>query len=306
MRSGPILGRVIRAPGAAPSPGHSFPQLSPLSISWLLWGVPKDIPPRQPAVSGSAPGPMVPMSAEDFARKKRKVIFVWIGGILLGALIGVWLYQSSSNSQEFQKAFDDGEQMLKATRYPEAIQSLSRAVELNSNLASAYLLRGRAHAALDQTEPALKDFAKAIELQPANGEAYMERAAVHLAANQYAEVVADCGEALSRDPKRVYAHTLRGMAYRELRNFPKALEDFNRAVELSPGLDNYFQRATVYQALGDHTKAVGDLDQVISLFPTSPMGYLARARSREAMGDAAGARDDRETGRRLEERTPGQ
>jgi hypothetical protein len=58
--------------------------------------------------------------------------------------------------------------------------------------------------------------------------------------------------------------------------------------------------------MGNHSKAIEDLDQVVSLFPGSPMGYLARAKSREAIGDISGARSDREEGRRLEERPPGQ
>jgi tetratricopeptide (TPR) repeat protein len=245
---------------------------------------------------------MVPMSAEDFARGKRKVLFRWLGAGLLIVLLGVWIYQRSSNSQEVQKAFNDGEQMLKATRYTEAIQSFDHALSLNSSLTRAYLQRGRAYAALSQTEPAIRDFTKVIQLQPGSAEAYVERASAHLVANDYAAVAADCGEAISRDPKLTYAYTLRGIAFREMGSLPKALESFNHALDLSPGLDNYFQRATVYQALGDHTKAIADLDQVISLFPTSPMGYLARAKSREAMGDAAGARKDRETGRILEDR----
>ena len=130
----------------------------------------------------------------------------------------------------------------------------------------------------------------------------MDRAAAHLGASDYQAVVADCGEALAKDPKLTYAYTLRGTAFRELHDLPQALENFNRAVELAPGLDNYFQRATVYQSMGDHTKAIADFDQVISLFPSSPMGYLARAKSREANGDLAGARSDREAGRVLEER----
>ena len=134
----------------------------------------------------------------------------------------------------------------------------------------------------------------------------MERASVHLGTDDYQAVIADTGEALRRDPKLTYAYNLRGMAYRALGNLPKSLEDFNHAVELAPGLDTYFQRATTYQSMGDHPKAIADLDQVIALFPTSPMGYLARAKSREAIGDAAGARSDRETGRQLEDRAPGQ
>jgi tetratricopeptide (TPR) repeat protein len=134
----------------------------------------------------------------------------------------------------------------------------------------------------------------------------MERASAHFTLMDYQGVIADCGEVLRRDPKLAYAYTLRGRAFRESGNFPKSLEDFNRAVELSPGLDTYFQRASSYQSLGQHKLAIADLDRVIELFPTSPMGYLARAKSREAIGDLIGTREDREEGRRLEERAPGQ
>jgi tetratricopeptide (TPR) repeat protein len=249
---------------------------------------------------------MVPMSPADFARGKRRTIFVWIGAALFIALLGVWIYARSTDSQDVRKALSDGEQMLKNTRYAEAIQSFDRALALKSNLSRAYLLRGRANAALNQTAPAIRDFTKVTQLEPGSVEAYVERAGVRFGTNDYAGTVADCGEAIQIDPKLTYAHTLRGMAFREMGNLPKSLEDFNRAVELAPGLDTYFQRATTYQAIGDHAKAISDLDQVISMFPTSPMGYLARAKSRTAIGDLAGARSDREEGGRLEDRAPGQ
>ena len=249
---------------------------------------------------------MVPVSAEDFARAKRRIVFKWLGVGLLVILVGFGIYEKSRSSEDGRKALSDGEQMLKAARYTEAIQSLDRALATNSGMVNAYLLRGRANAALGQAEPAVADFTKVIQLQPASSDAYVERAAIHLRTNDYPAVVADCGEAISRNPKLTYAYTLRGMAFREMGNLPKSLEDFNHAVELSPGLDTYFQRATTYQSMGDHAKALADLDQVVSLFPTSPMGYLSRAKSREATGDLAGARSDRETGRLLEDRNPGQ
>jgi len=242
------------------------------------------------------------MSAEDFARTKRKKLFLWLGAAVVVILLGAWIYGRSSGSQEVTKALNDGEQLFKANRYAEAIQSFDRAVALNHDQTRAYLLRGRASAALGQMEPAIRDFTKVIELKPSSAEAYVERASVHLRANNYAKAAADCGDALAKDPKLTYAYTLRGMALREMGDYPRALQDFNRAVELAPGLDNYFQRATAYQALGDHAKAIADLDEVIALFPASPMGYLARAKSRAAMGDTAGAHSDREAGRRLEER----
>ena len=95
------------------------------------------------------------------------------------------------------------------------------------------------------------------------------------------------------------------MALRKSAGPQQALGDFNRAVELSPDEPNYFQRAATYQLMGEHKMAIADLNQVIALSPDSPMGYLARAKSRDAVGDLAGARSDREQGRILEGREKG-
>jgi tetratricopeptide (TPR) repeat protein len=246
------------------------------------------------------------VSAEDFSRRKRRIVLKWAGAGLLIVLIVVFVYLRSTKAVDGQKAVDDGEQMLKANRYTEAIQSFDRALALNSGLVNAYLLRGRANVGLSQLEPAIRDFTKVTQLRPNSPDAFLERASARLALTEYQEVIADCGEVLSRDPKLAYAYTLRGRAFRETGNFPKSLEDFNRAVELSPGLDTYFQRASSYASMGEHKMAIADLDRVIDLYPTSPMGYLARAKSREAIGDLGGARDDREQGRLLERRLPGQ
>jgi tetratricopeptide (TPR) repeat protein len=248
----------------------------------------------------------VPVSAEDFARAQRRVVFKWLGVALVVVLGGVLIYQRLVSSHDSRKALNDGEQMLKTGRYAEAITAFDRALAADRGLAKGYLLRARANAAMDRTEAAIRDFSKVIQLQPGNAGAFVERATVHLGAYEYPAVIADCGEALQRDPNLAYAYTLRGLAWREMGNPARSLEDFNRAVELAPGMETYFQRAATYQSLGEHPKAMADLDQVVSIVPSSPMGYLARARSREAMGDAPGARSDRETGRRLEKRPPDQ
>ena len=268
-------------------------------------GVSQETPPNE-AASSRKPAAFVPVSAEDFARAKRRIIYKWLGAALLLILVGIGIYERSTTSQDSRKALNDGEQLLKAGRYPEAIETLDRALAADSSQANAYLFRARANAALGQAEAAVRDFTKVVQLKPADVGPLVERASVHLNANDYQAVIADCGEAIQKDPKLTYAWILCGMAFRALGNLPKSLEDFNQAVQLAPGLDTYFQRATTYQSMGNHTKAIEDLDQVVSLFPTSPMGYLARAKSREALGDVSGARSDREEGRRLEERPPGQ
>ena len=241
----------------------------------------------------------MPVSAEDFARAERRAIFKYLSVALLLILGAVLAYQRLASSQDSRKALNDGEQMLKAGRYAEAIAAFDRALAADRGLAKGYLFRARANAAMNRNEAAIRDFTKVIQLQPGNAGALVERAAVHLGADEYPEVIADCDQALQRDSELSYAYMLRGIAWRGSGDLSRSLENFNRAVELTPGMETYSQRAATYQSLGEHPKAIADLDQVVSISPSSPMGYLARARSREALGDGPGARNDRETGRRL-------
>ena len=50
----------------------------------------------------------------------------------------------------------------------------------------------------------------------------------------------------------------------------KAIEDFSKAVELEPNLDNYFQRASTYQGLGDHARAIADFNKALEEDPLQP------------------------------------
>src|SRR5438552_2025644 len=86
-------------------------------------GVPQETPQHPEAHSSLKPESMVPMSPEDFARRKRKVVFAWLGVGLIIILLGGWIYKRSSDSQELQQVFNDGAKMLKASRYAEAVQS---------------------------------------------------------------------------------------------------------------------------------------------------------------------------------------
>jgi len=246
--------------------------------------------------------PLTPVSAEDFAWRKRRIVLICSAVALLAALLAAWVFWRSVDPLEAQKSLDAGERQLKMTHYAEAILSFDHALALKKDLVNAYQLRGQANLALVQLEPAIRDFSKVIQLRPDSAEAFVDRAAARLGQQDYQAVIADCGEALARDSRLALPHNMRGIALRETGNPQKALQDFNRAVELAPDESNYFQRAATYQLIGEHKMAIADLDQVIALYPGSPTAYLARAKSREAMGDLAGARSDREAGRLLEGR----
>jgi tetratricopeptide (TPR) repeat protein len=250
-------------------------------------------PQGQRSVPAPPGAPLVPVSEADFASRKRRIVSAWIGAGALVLVLAMWAYRHSVAPLDAQRSLEEGRRLFKVARYTEAILALDHALVLKNDLADAYLLRGRANAALTRLDPAIQDFTKVIQLRPGDPEAFVERAEAGLVQENYQAVIADCGEALARDPRIALAYSLRGRAVRKTGSPQQALEDFNRAVELAPDEANYFQRAATYQMLGEHTLALADLDQVIALKPDGPQGYFARAQSRRATGDLAGADQDR-------------
>jgi tetratricopeptide (TPR) repeat protein len=70
------------------------------------------------------------------------------------------------------------------------------------------------------------------------------------------------------DPEYTYAFNNRGLAYADLKQFKKAIQDYNQAIELNPKDFNAFNgRGTVYIKLKQFEKAIQDYNQAIELDP---------------------------------------
>ena len=220
-------------------------------------------------------------------------MFFWLGVVVAAGLFGGWIYRRSVDPVNAQQSLEEGRRLFKAARYNQAILTLDHALVLNRDLVDAYLLRGRSYMALSRPEAAIADFTQAIRLRPADAEAYVERAQARLGREDYAGVIADCSAAIDRDSRLPLAFNLRGIAIRQSGNPQQSIADFTRAIDLAPDEANYFQRAATYQTLGQHALAIADLDQVIVLKPDGPQAFYARALSRGARGDTAGANQDR-------------
>ncbi|KEG13450.1 putative stress-inducible protein STI1-like [Trypanosoma grayi] len=94
-------------------------------------------------------------------------------------------------------------------------------------------------------EKAVLFYSRAIELgSEKNGELanyYANRAACHQQTHNYELVISDCDKALEIDSKHVKALIRRAIAYEGLEKWKKALDDYNRANSLSPGLPTLSQ-----------------------------------------------------------------
>lgn len=111
---------------------------------------------------------------------------------------------------------------------------------LNANMpmvdyAATLVNRGIIHSYRNDLESALKDYNRALEVFPENAEAYANR----------------------------------GVAYIRMQRHDEALSDFNKALTLTPNIPAYvyYNRASVFEALGQTKNAYKDLKKASALDP---------------------------------------
>jgi len=256
--------------------------------------------PSGPVTGEPQPLVLIPVTAEDASRSRRRVILTcWAVAIAIAGTAG-YIYKRSVDPIHARESYDAGERLYKTARYSQAILNFDRAVALRPDFGDAYYARGKAYAAQAQTENAIRDFGKVIALRPSDPRPRLDRANAYLDSKAFGSAIADVTRAIALDAKLSEAYNLRGTAIRATGDAKAALEDFNRAVALTPNLANYFQRGATYQLLGEHRLAIADFDQAIEFAPDQPQAYFARAESRRAIGDKAGADKDHVTGRILD------
>ncbi len=119
--------------------------------------------------------------------------------------------------------------------YSSAVTTCKHVLTLNPGYAQAYSYLGMSYKELQEWEPALDAFLKAVQLKP---ESYpwnwVNAADILIMKGRYEEAISALNEAFKSLPNDSFAHTCMGRAYLGLNNREKAMEYFQKAIELDP------------------------------------------------------------------------
>jgi tetratricopeptide (TPR) repeat protein len=173
-----------------------------------------------------------------------------------------------------------GYEFAKSGRLDEAISDYSRALELEpkSYLLEAILReRASAYHAKGAEEQAMADYNELIRITPRNDArlaSFLDSEGQHeLAIELYNQAFA-----LNPNSDSAAFYESRGIAYQRLGDTAKALEDFNKALELNPkDWRSYNNRAWTLMTAGRLDEALADVTKAISLRPKSTMIMDTRA-----------------------------
>jgi tetratricopeptide (TPR) repeat protein len=146
---------------------------------------------------------------------------------------------------------------------------------------------------------ALKAYNQALLKYPAqNDDFYQNRAQCYLEAKDFPSAVADLKKAIALLPSAT-KYKLLGETFYQQNAIESALQSFSKAIALDPkDYWSYKARGDIYSSLKNYPKAIGDYTRMIQIHPGEPVGYNSRAKAYQQIGKKDLAKKDFEKARK--------
>lgn len=171
-------------------------------------------------------------------------------------------------------ALDEGQELLLAARWREAVSAFDRAVsEGSADPVGAFIGRAIALRFLGRTEDALDDLNLAVSRDPRRADAYHERAIALVMLGRDGEALNDLDRAIAMQSTAQRLSDRGGIHVRQ-RRYVDAVADLRSAVALQPDL------AEAHYNLGSAQASSGDLRGAASSFSHAHRLGLARAEAK--------------------------
>jgi tetratricopeptide (TPR) repeat protein len=175
-------------------------------------------------------------------------------------------FSSEENTKTAEQLYQYGNAAHKQNDLISALALFSRAIELSIPNPSFHYLRGIVNAKLKRYKQSLSDLTTAIELHPQFPAALAERGLVYVELGEHSEALLDYDKAIEIDPTYAITHINKGSLLAIQKRWQDALHHLSTGIALKPTPEAYFNRAIVYEKLGDYHHAMEDRKVAESLF----------------------------------------
>ena len=178
--------------------------------------------------------------------------------------------------------------LKKDERFELAINQFEKGIALakKNPISAAFCVNNRAaiYAQQGKLEKALQDYTMAIELDPTNATRYESRSEFHYTfEHSVEEALEDLIRAIELDPNNERYYYLRGYFYTELKKYDLAIESYQQALRINPGMiDAINNIGVIYEQQGKTELEIENYNKCIALENTNPNSaancYYNRAR----------------------------
>lgn len=173
----------------------------------------------------------------------------------------------AKSSRITENHVNEGLTKLHQKDYKGAIESFTKAVELQSSHYLAYTYRADIHLLLKNYQAAIEDYSKAIDYNPAHSHIRNGRGIAYAALGDYKRAIENHSEAISIYPEEGAGYRYRAIAYYQIGEDEKALKDLNNAIARNErDAEAYLTRGNVYARLKNSPSAIADYQQSAKLY----------------------------------------
>jgi tetratricopeptide (TPR) repeat protein len=173
-----------------------------------------------------------------------------------------------------------GDAFVNLRQYDSAMVWYGAALEIKPDFSRALLLRGKCHFIKENYLRSLMDFEDAIKQDKRNAEAYFYKGKINKALKQFDKAVDDFNKALDLGYSKYECAVEVGNAYSQMGSRSKAIRYFTSAIKEDPNKGKAYElRGLGYLIEEDYKNALADLDEALKI-DTS----LAQAQNRIELG----------------------
>ncbi|MEI7481903.1 MAG: tetratricopeptide repeat protein [Elusimicrobiota bacterium] len=181
---------------------------------------------------------------------------------------------------------------LDSGEYSAAVSRLSSALELDPSYAYAYLNRGIARYKLSDYPGSMADLTRAIELDPKLELARYQRALAAVKLGDSVTAFEDLNLLLNANTLSAPVWFERGRLKYNSKNYPGAIEDLKKAVELRPDAGAYLYWHTLaVLKTGRYEDALKDLDLTLQAAPAYARAWMLKGDVYALMRNLPAARE---------------
>ena len=172
----------------------------------------------------------------------------------------------------------------------EALTLIDKSSPEMINSISFKLLKATAHKAIGNFTEAIESYSSYLEIDSLNQEMLAERGECYLFIEEYIKGINDFTKAIKLTPNESNYYALRAICKKGINEQNSAMLDFNKAIQLNVKNDQAFlERGRLKFTLGDERGAISDYDKAIVLNATNSISFYFRAISKSRIGDHNGA-----------------
>jgi tetratricopeptide (TPR) repeat protein len=175
-----------------------------------------------------------------------------------------------------QKFMEEGDRYFAKEKYPEALLTYERAVQIDPRLVAGHYGIAKCHLKMGNWLSAFQELQRTIDLEPQNWPAHLDRGQLYLAGGRALEARDEAKSILEANGSDIHALILYSDAEAQLGDLKVALQKAGEAVRIAPeDATAYLNIAGVQQRAGLLQDAETSLVKARSLSPNSAVPNLA-------------------------------